>query len=62
MSGSLDNGKTQLIDAREYALIITIDLEGHADVRSNRISQAEAAKYLRLLADAFSEQHPAVSA
>jgi len=31
MSGTLDNGKTKLIDAREYALIITVDLEGRAD-------------------------------
>lgn len=56
MTGSLDDGKTKLIDAREYALIITIDLNGVADVQSQRISKQEAAKYLRLLADAFSER------
>lgn len=59
MSGSLDNGKTKLIDAREYALIITIDLDGRADVQSQRISQQQAAEYLRLLAAAFGEKHPA---
>lgn len=53
MSGVLDNGRTKLIDAREYALIITIDMEGHADVQSQRISKEQAAEYLRLLADAF---------
>jgi hypothetical protein len=55
VSGSLDGGKTKLIDAREYALIITIDMNGVADVQSQRISRASAAHYLRRLADAFSE-------
>lgn len=56
MSGSLDNGKTKLIDAREYALIITIDMDGVADVQSQRIDKAQAARYLRFLADAFAER------
>lgn len=53
MSGSLDDGKTKLLDAREYALIITIDMNGVVDVQSQRISKESAAEYLRMLADAF---------
>jgi hypothetical protein len=45
-----------VIDTREYALVITIDKNGVADVTSCNVDRAYAARLLRLLADSFATQ------
>jgi hypothetical protein len=42
-----------VLDGREYALIITVGLDGVVDVRSCQVDRPQAARLLRQLADAF---------
>lgn len=47
MAGSLDDSNPKLLDARDYALIITVDLKGVVDVQSRRCSKRDAVVILR---------------
>jgi hypothetical protein len=53
MSGSLDGKRAKVVSADDYALIITINKEGIAELWSTTITRAAAARYLRTLADTY---------
>ena len=45
----------RVVDSRDYALIITVDKRGCADVHADGVEKAQAAEWLRLLAERFTE-------
>ena len=52
MSGS---SELRMIDSRDYALIVTVDKRGCADMHADGVEKAQAAEWLRLLAERFTE-------
>ncbi len=46
-----------VLNGNEYALVITIGLDGVVDIHSSRVERPEAARLLRMLADRFEEAH-----
>lgn len=51
-----DDMTIRMIDSRDYALIVTVDKQGVADMRADGVEKPQAAEWLRLLAERFTEQ------
>jgi hypothetical protein len=61
MTGSLDNGRVRMFDARDLVLWVTLDKNGLAEAEA-RIDKREAARALRLLADKWEADAAAAEA
>lgn len=58
MAGSLDEGRTRLVDMRDVALLVTIDKQGVADVHGLSVPREQAVIWLRAMADTLAEKAP----
>lgn len=58
MAGSLDEGRTRLVDMREVGLLVMIDMQGTAEIQGLQVSREQAVIWLRTLADSIEAKIP----